>query len=132
MKKFITLIVTLIVLTINVAAQQKVTYPAVITFNSMCCGVPSDAPVMKFIKSFKKQYKIKKIAVDRIGPMGREGEYYLAFKLKELTKAQKQKFISQLKKIVPTMVDQGSAELKVNETIDLAELGRATVATQKL
>ena len=84
-------------------AQNSTTYPVVVSFGSMCCGVPSDEPVIKLIKSFKKQYKIKQIAVDNIGPMGREGEYYLAFRLKEFSKAQKIKFIQQLKKTAATM-----------------------------
>lgn len=55
--------------------------------------------------------------MDSIGPMGKEGEYYLAFRLKELSKAQKIKFIRQLKKIVAAMVDKGSAEIKENVTV---------------
>lgn len=88
---------------------------------------------MKFIKAFKKQYKIKKLSVDSIGPMGKEGEYYLAFRLKELSKTQRVKFIQHLKKIVPTMKEQGSADVKENETIDKASLSsRASVTLIKL
>ncbi len=73
------------------------------------------------------------MAADNIGPMGKEGEYYLAFRLKELSKAQKIKFIQQLKKIAPTMVDKGSAEIKENVTVDKAGLSRgATITTQNL
>ena len=36
-------------------AQNSTTYPVVVSFGSMCCGVPSDEPVIKLIKSFKKQ-----------------------------------------------------------------------------
>jgi hypothetical protein len=126
-KIFISIYLTLL-LTVTAFAQNSTTYPVVVSFNSMCCGVPDNAPVMKLIKSFKKQYKIKQLSVDSIGPMGREGEYYLAFRLKELSKAQKIKFIQQLKKIVPTMKDQGSAEIKENETVNKADLSsRASV-----
>src|SRR6187397_215544 len=68
-------------------------YPVVVEFHSFCCGVPDAGPLTSFIKSFKKQQKIKKISVDRIGPMGKEGEYYMAFPLKELNKKQISKFI---------------------------------------
>ena len=99
----------------------------------MCCGVPSNAPVLKLIKSFKKQYKIKQVAVDSIGPMGREGEYYLAFRLKEFSKAQKIKFIQQLKKTAAGMKEQGSAEIKENETFNKADLSsRASVTLIKM
>jgi hypothetical protein len=114
-------------------AQNSETYAVVVSFNSMCCGVPSNEPVMKLIKNFKKQYKIKQVTVDSIGPMGREGEYYLAFRLKELSKGQKIKFIQQLKKITVTMKDKGSADIRENETIDKADLSsRAAITLLKL
>ena len=110
-------------------AQNSTTYPVIVSFNSMCCGVPSNAPVIKLIKSFKKQYKIKQVAVDSIGPMGREGEYFLAFRLKEFNKAQKIKFIQQLKKTATGMKEQGSAEIKENETVSKADLSSRTTIT---
>ena len=107
-------------------AQSGTTYPVVVSFGSLCCGVPSNEPVIKLIKSFKKQYKIKQIAVDNIGPMGREGEYYLAFRLKEFSKAQKIKFIQQLKKTAAIMKEQGYAEIKENETVNKTDLSSGT------
>jgi hypothetical protein len=113
-------------------AQNNNTYPVVVSFGSMCCGVPSNAPVLKMIKNFKKQFKIKKVAVDSIGPMGREGEYYLAFRLKEFSKAQKIKFIQQLKITATTMKEQGYAAIMENETVNRADLSsRATVTVLK-
>ena len=114
-------------------AQKSTAYPVVVRFGSMCCGVPSNAPVTKLIKRFKKQYKIKQVAVDSIGPMGREGEYYLAFRLKEFSKAQKIKFIQQLKKTAAGMKEQGSTEIKENETFNKADLSsRASVTLIKM
>ena len=110
-------------------AQKSTTYPVVVSFGSMCCGVPSNAPVLNLIKSLKKQYKIKQVAVDSIGPMGREGEYYLAFRLKEFSKAQKIKFIQQLKKTAAGMKEQGYAEIKENETVNKADLSSRTAVT---
>lgn len=110
-------------------AQNSETYAVVVSFNSMCCGVPSNEPVMKLIKSFKKQYKIKQVTVDSIGPMGREGEYYLAFRLKEFSNTQKVKFIQQLKKTAVSMKDKGSAEVRENEIIDKAGFSRGTAVT---
>jgi len=131
-KLFLSILLT--VLFIAAAVAQKIaTYPVVVMFGSMCCGVPDNRPVMKLVSNFKRQYKIKRIAVDSIGPMGREGEYYLAFRLKEMTNAQKIKFISQLKKIAPTMTDKGSAEIKENMTINKADLSSRTgIITLKL
>jgi hypothetical protein len=111
------------------SAQQADTYPVIVSFNSMCCGVPSDTPLMNMIQRFKKQYKIKQVTADKIGPMGREGEYYLAFRLKEFSKAQKIKFIQQLKKTAATMKDKGSAEVRENETVNKADLSSGTAVT---
>jgi hypothetical protein len=82
MKNFFLSLFTIVLLNSATYAQKSIFYPVVVSFNSMCCGVPDDAPVMKLISSFKKQHRIKRIAVDHIGPMGKEGEYYLAFRLK--------------------------------------------------
>lgn len=133
MKKFLVTFFSAALLTTAAFAQKVNSYPVVVSFNSMCCGVPKSGPVMSFIKTFKKQNKIKSIAVDSIGPMGKEGEYYLAFRLKELNKAQKIKFIQQLKKIAPTMVDKGSAAIEENMVIDKTSLSpRAVIITKVL
>ena len=129
MKKISFFLLLSILLSAVAFAQNSETYAVVVSFNSVCCGVPSNEPVMKLIKSFKKQYKIKKIAVDSIGPMGREGEYYLAFRLKEFSKSQKIKFIQQLKKTAVTMKDEASAEVRENETVDKAGFSRGTTVT---
>ena len=63
--------------------------------------------------------------------MGREGEYYLAFRLKEFSKAQKIKFIQQLKKTAATMKEQGYAEIKENETVSKADLSSKTISVLK-
>ena len=114
-------------------AQKINSYPVVVSFLSMCCGVPDSKPVMELIKSFKKQNRIKRIAVDSIGPMGKEGEYYLAFRLKEMSKSQKIKFIQQLKKIAPTMKDRGTASIIENMLVDKSTLySRASITTKIL
>ena len=110
-------------------AQQADIYPVIVSFNSMCCGVPSNEPVMKLIKRFKKQYKIKQVTVDSIGPMGKEGEYFLAFRLREFSKSQKIKFIQQLKKTAATMKEQGLAEIRQNEIVDKSGFSRGTALT---
>ena len=116
-----------------VLAQSTETYPVIVSFNSMCCGVPSNEPVMKLVKTFKKQNKIKQVAVDSIGPLGREGEYYLAFRLKEFSKAQKIKFIQQLKNTATGMKERGFADIKENETVNKADLsGRSSITLIKL
>ncbi len=110
---------------------DSLTYPLVIKFQSVCCGVPDEAPLLKFIKAFKKQNKIKLISADRIGPMGKEGEYYLAFTLKGFTKKQKTGFKQKLKTIIPKMTDKGNALLEENMTINKTDLPSRAV-TEKI
>ena len=128
MKKIILSVLIVLVSTV-IYAQKSNFYPVVVSFNSMCCGVPDNAPVLKLVKNFKKQYRIKRMAVDHIGPMGREGEYYMAFRLKELSRAQKLRFIQQLKKLAPTMTDKGSAEIRENLVVNKADLSSMTTIT---
>jgi hypothetical protein len=129
MQKLFFSVFTMLLFASTSVAQQSNTYVVVVSFGSMCCGVPSNEPIMKLVRSFKKQYKIKKVTVDSIGSMGREGEYYLAFRLTEFSKAQKQKFIEQLKKTAATMKEQGYADIKENETVNKADLSSGTSVT---
>lgn len=107
-------------------------YPIIIKFNSIGTGIPSDKPLLDFISAFKKKYKIKKISYDKIGPMGREGEYHMAFKLKEMNKARAAAFIKGVKKTIPLMKDRGSAEVELNGNVDKASLGRTTITQMSL
>ena len=78
MKK-ITTIATAILLTFSLCAQpQKTVYRYVVKFNSECCGVPNNTPLLQAISTFKKKNKIKSFTYYNIAPMGREGEYYMA------------------------------------------------------
>lgn len=132
MKKLFLSLLSLVLLATAAKAQKVITYPVVVSFNSMCCGVPDNGPVINLIKRFKKQNKLKVFTVDSIGPLGREGEYYLAFSLKSLSKAQRTRFIQQLNKIVPAMVDKGSASILENETVNMGDLsGRASLTLLK-
>ena len=104
-------------------AQTKdsiIHYPVVVEFQSVCCGVPSEVPLVSFLKKFKQTNKIKKIKVYKIGPLGREGEYHLGFKLTEFNRAQKKSFIKKLKQIVPKLKDKGLAVVKENVDLNLS------------
>lgn len=112
-------------------SQDVKEYKVSIAFNSIGTGVPNDAPLIAYIKNFKKKYKVKSILGERIGPLGREGEYKIGFMLKELTKTKQTIFINGLKKTASTMNDRGSADVTVNDSIDLNSLGRSTVEKVK-
>jgi len=122
------LLLTSLLLFFFVFAVNAQTYPVVIRFTSECCGVPGNKPVIDFVKSFKKEYRIKKITAYKIGPLGREGEYDLAFTLKEMSSRRAKIFIDRLEKVCAKLKGQGKATVVENETIIKADLPqRATV-----
>ena len=104
--------------------EKSLYYPVVVQFHSVCCGVPSDKPLIQYITTFKKANKIQKINAIKIFPMGREGEYYLAFSLKEMNRRQKFLFRNKLKPIVDKMKDKGNATVEENMNIFKSELPR--------
>jgi len=65
-----------------------------ISYNSICCGTPSSAPVMNYINSF--QGKKNTLEIYRQSGLGREGEYKLFIGIDALSKSKKVKFIKGL------------------------------------
>ena len=128
MKK-ITIVAIAIFLSFSLYAQkQQTTYPFVVKFNSECCGVPDAAPLLKSINTFKKKNSVKHLTYFKIAPMGREGEYYMAFTLKELNKKKATAFIKQINATALKMKDKGSATTEENMVIDKVSLsGRTTI-----
>jgi hypothetical protein len=114
------------------AFAQKITYRVVVKFGSMCCGVPSNKPLLDYIAVFKKKNKIKKITYDSIGPMGKEGEYDMAFLLKEMKKKQVDIFVKEVTTLATTMKEQGYTNIEENIEIDKALLGRASIQKKNL
>ena len=100
----------------GIAQGENGSYPVAVAFHSKCCGVPDNKPVIDYVKAFKKKYRIKTISYDRVGPLGREGEYDMCFSLKEMSKKKAKLFISGLKKITPKMIDKGMAEVEENKS----------------
>ena len=121
-------ILSISIFTLTSFAQQKkkkeksLYYPVVVQFHSVCCGVPSEKPLTQYITAFKKANKIQKINANKISPMGKEGEYYLAFPLKEMDRKQKFLFKNNLKTITDKMKDKGNASVEENMNIFKSEL----------
>ena len=113
------------------AEDHPVTYRYVIQFNSECCGVPDASPLMKAIQVFKKKNKIKKITYFLISPMGKEGEYHMAFLLTELSKKQTSLFIKQMDLLAETLRDKGSATTQQNVIVDKQNLSSRTTVLKK-
>lgn len=102
-------------------------FPVVIKFESVCCGVPDDKPFKKYLTQFKKTNKIKTIHGIYIGPMGREGEYYIGFPLTEMKSAQKSLFMKGLKSVAAKMKDKGQAVTEKKFHINKSSLSERTV-----
>ncbi len=138
--KLILFIAIVFLSTKNVIAQNRIDYYVItVSFYSKCCGVPDSKPLFDSIVRFKKKNKIKTITYDRLGPLGKEGEYQLGFLLKELSKKQRANFITMVEKITPTLIGSGDsnsaggANMKLNVKIMKAEdLGRAKIEKGKL
>ena len=113
------------------AEDHPVIYRYVIQFNSECCGVPDASPLMKAIQVFKKKNKIKKITYFLISPMGKEGEYHMAFPLTELSKKQTSLFIKQMDLLAETLKDKGSAITEKNMVVDKSTLSSRTTIIKK-
>ncbi|SIQ51308.1 hypothetical protein SAMN05880574_1157 [Chryseobacterium sp. RU37D] len=85
-----------------------------ISYSSICCGTPSDSPVMDYLSIFEKKNKIKGLEVYKQSGLGREGEYNLYIGTDNLSKTQKTSFINGLK----TAIDnQNSARAKNRDGI---------------
>jgi hypothetical protein len=106
----------------NKKKEKSLFYPVVVQFHSVCCGVPSEKPLTQFIATFKKDNQIQKINAIKISPMGKEGEYYLAFPLKELNRKQKFLFWNKISKVTEKMKDKGNASVELKMNIFKSEL----------
>lgn len=128
LRVLLTVLALVVATMLKAQAPDSAVYPIVVQFNSECCGVPGYAPLGDCIRSFKKKNKLKEISAVRIGPMGREGEYWLAFSLKELNRKQALLFCSQVKAVTGKLKGPGSASFVEKMKIVTSELpARATI-----
>lgn len=113
--------------TANSSSKKITTYKVLISFHSIGTGVPDATPLEEFIQAFKTKHKVKEIVAEKIGPLGREGEYQLGFQLKELNKKKKALFISEIEKTVALLKDRGSASFEKDGKVDFSAISeRAT------
>jgi hypothetical protein len=84
----------------SVAAGTDPVYAVGVSFNSICCGPPSDGFLKSFMKEFTKAHTVKITAV-KIAGCGREGEFVVLFGLSKMKEAAKNKFIAELENLIP-------------------------------
>ncbi|MCE4067068.1 hypothetical protein LXM63_18350 [Chryseobacterium gleum] len=90
MKKI--LVLTALLTTAFFYSQKNQNYLE-ISYGSVCCGPPSDKPVISFLKEFKNKSQIKSLEILIQKGMGREGEYTLYIGTDYLTKNQKKRLV---------------------------------------
>ncbi|GAA5083123.1 hypothetical protein GCM10023210_01310 [Chryseobacterium ginsengisoli] len=102
-----------------------------IGYHSICCGTPSDKPVMDFISQFQKKNKIKGFETYRQSGLGREGEFNIYIGTDGFSKSQKTKFISGLKAAIDNQNNtrqknrDGRVSFEQTETVKKADLSNA-------
>lgn len=121
-------------------AQKSDSYLQV-GYASVCCGTPSDKPVMDYLAQFKNKNRVKSLEVYRKSGLGREGEYNLYIGTDGLSKTQKTAFIDGLKSTVNSQNkarktnSTGLVNFDENETVPKADLMNARnltlISTQK-
>lgn len=121
-------------------AQKSESYLQV-GYASVCCGTPSDKPVMDYLAQFKSKNSVKSLEVYKKSGLGREGEYNLYIGTDGLSKTQKTAFINGLKSTVNSQNkarrtnSTGMVNFDENETVPKIDLMNARnltlISTQK-
>lgn len=121
-------------------AQKSENYLQV-GYASVCCGTPSDQPVMDYLAQFKNKNKVKNLEVYKKSGLGREGEYNLYIGTDGLSATQKTAFIKGLKSTVSSQnkvrksESTGMVNFDERETVKKADLMNARnltlISTQK-
>jgi len=121
-------------------AQKSENYLQV-GYASVCCGTPSNQPVMDYLAQFKNKNKVKNLEVYKKSGLGREGEYNLYIGTDGLSGTQKTAFIKGLKSAVNSQNNARKSEstglvnFDEKETVRRADLGSVRnltlISTQK-
>ena len=82
-----------------ISAQKNEKYLR-IDYSSICCGTPSEKPLMDYLKDFSQKNKLKNFEIWLETGLGLEGEFALFIGIDHLNDKQKKKLISGLKTLV--------------------------------
>ncbi len=117
--------------TLNSQATTSRTYKVYLYFYSIGAGTADAGPVTGYIREFKAANGIASVKADKIGPLGKEGEYALGFELKEMNAGQQASFISGITQKAKSIKDRGaSVNVETNYSIRTDSLPfRATIET---
>ena len=79
-----------------------------IDFSSICCGPPSEKPLVDFIENFRQENKLKDFEIWQETGLGYEGEYalYIGIDQFKCKKKKKEKFITGMKTLINTFTEK--------------------------
>ena len=109
MKNILALLMIMLTACSTTNRNTDLGYPIILNFISIGTGVPDAKPVEDFVKKFKTDNGIATVEALRKRPLGKEGEYELAFPLKELNKAQRKLFVADLSAVVKQIKHNGGS-----------------------
>ncbi|MGE4513110.1 MAG: hypothetical protein AB7E26_04750 [Chryseobacterium sp.] len=125
------LILTIAIFGSALFSAQKSEHYLQIGYASVCCGTPSEKPVMDYLTKFKQKNKVKNLEIYKQSGLGREGEYNLYIGTDGLSKTQKDTFIRGLKAAVDSQNNarsknsDGMVNFNESELIKKADLSNA-------
>ena len=121
MKYFTYIVIAVVLLTAcatNRHTANSKTYKVYLYFYSIGAGTADPKPVADYISEFKTTNSIASVKADKIGPLGKEGEYALGFELKEMNIGQRASFISGITQKAKSIQDRGaSVNVETNYSI---------------
>jgi len=68
-----------------------------VDYSSICCGTPSEKPVIYFVKSFEKKNKLKSFEIFVERGLGKEGEHAFYIGIDNLNRESIQVFFRRIK-----------------------------------
>ncbi|MFZ4929285.1 hypothetical protein [Chryseobacterium sp. Mn2064] len=93
-----------------------------IGYASVCCGPPSEKPVIGYLKEFKKKNHIRSLEILKHKGLGREGEFRLYVGTDYLTKNQKSRLIRGLMATVSNQNNERKEESRGTVNFDSANV----------
>ncbi|MDQ1095532.1 MULTISPECIES: hypothetical protein [Chryseobacterium] len=104
-------------------------------YASVCCGTPSEKPVMDYLNSFKKKNKVSSLEILKHSGLGREGEYNLYIGTDKLSVPQRTSLVKGLKAVVDAQNNSrkqdsdGLVNFNENETLSKADVSKGRNVT---
>lgn len=104
-QQFKLIIIALGIIPFLVFSQTNKNY-IIVDYSSICCGTPSEKPVMEFVKSFEKKNKLKSFEIFVERGLGKEGEHAFYIGTDNLSREHLKSLLDGLKKTISNQNNQ--------------------------